>query len=82
MTITLEPETEARIRDIAWREGQGVETMTNLLLMEAFAQLERENAGDIAPIHEAMEDVEAGLERPYEEYMAERRQRYPDVAPA
>ena len=61
-----------------------LQSMAALLvhLVETLTQIEQEYATGVAAIHEAMEDVEAGRERPYEEYMAEHRLRFPGPAPA
>ncbi len=82
MTITLAPEAETALRRTAQRTGQEPDLIASRLLVETLTQIEYEYAAGVAAIHEAMEDVEAGRERPYEEYMAERRLRFPGPAPA
>ena len=82
MTVTLAPEAETVLRRTAQRTGQEPETIVNKLLAEVLTQMEQEYAAGVAAIHEGMEDIEAGRERPYEEYMAARRLRFPGVAPA
>lgn len=81
MTITLAPEAETALRKTAQRTGQEPDIIVSRLLVETLTQLEQEYAAGVTAIHEAMEDVEAGRERPYEEYIAERRLRFPGVAP-
>lgn len=82
MTITLAPEAETALRRTAQRTGQEPDIIVSRLLVKTLTQIEQEYAAGIAAIQEAMEDVEAGRERPYEEYMAERRLRFPDAASA
>ena len=82
MTITLAPEAETALRKTAQRTGQEPDTIVSRLVLETLTQIEQDYAADIAAIHEAMEDVEAGRERPYEEYMAARRLRFSDASPA
>ncbi len=82
MTITLAPEAETALRKTAQRIGQEPDLIASRLLVETLTQLEQEFAAGVAAIHEAMGDVEAGRERPYEEYMAERRLRSPGPASA
>lgn len=82
MPITLPPETEARIQQIAFREGQDADALANAMLAEVLAQREWESEEDIAAVQEAWVAIQEGRERPFAEFMAEHRQRYPDVAPA
>lgn len=82
MAIVLKPETEEKLRQTAQWEGQDADTLADTLLAEVLAQREREFAEDIAAVQEAMEDVRAGRVRPYEEFLAEHRLRYPDPKPA
>ncbi len=79
MTITLPPEAEPKLRDMAERVGQNPDVLAGRLILNSLAQMEQEFAEDVAAIHEAMEDVRAGRERPYEEFMAEQRKRYPNL---
>jgi len=81
MTITLKPETEEKLRKTAEWEGQDVDTLANLLLAEVLAQREQEHAEDIAAVEVAWQAVKEGRERPFSEYVAERRLNFPDPAP-
>lgn len=80
--MTLAPEAEMALRRTAQRTGQESDLIASKLLVETLTQIEQEYAAGVAAIHEAMKDVEAGRERPYEEYMAEHRLRPPGPAPA
>ena len=82
MTIILMPEAETALRRTAERTGLEPDLVANRLLRGVLVQVEQDHADNVAAIHEGMEDIEAGRERPYEEYMAERRGRFPGVAPA
>lgn len=75
MSITLEPETEAKLHETAAREGQGVDTLANALLAEILQQRERAFAEDVAAIQEGFDAVHQGRERPFEEFLAEHRAR-------
>lgn len=74
--ITIEPETEARLREKAQREGQDVDTLANALLAEVLEQKAREFAEEVAAIQEGLDAVREGRERPLEEFLVEHRARY------
>ena len=80
MTITLKPETEERLRVTALREGQDADTLAETLLAEVLAQREEEFAEDIAAVQEAWTAIHEGRVRPFQEFLAEHRQRFPDPA--
>lgn len=80
--MMIAPEAETALRRTAQRTGQEPDLIASRLLVETLTQIEQEYATGVAAIHEAMEDVEAGRERPYEEYMTEHRLRFPGPAPA
>ena len=79
MTITLAPDNEAKLRETAQREGQDANALANAMLAEVLAQRTREFEEDIAAVQEAWVAVQEGRERPFAEFMAEHRQRFPDV---
>ncbi len=81
MTVTLKPETEAKLRQTAQWEGQDVDTLADALLAEVLAQREREFEEDVVAVQEAWQAIKEGRERPFAEYLAERRLRYPDTVP-
>ncbi len=80
MTITIVPENEEKLRETAAREGQDTDTFANALLAEVLAQREREFEEDIAAVQEAWVAVNEGRERPFSEFMADMRQKYPILA--
>jgi len=82
MTITLAPENEEKLREAALREGQDAAALANAILADVLAQRAQEFEEDIAAVQEAWVAVREGRERPFAEYMAEHRRRYPDAAPA
>jgi hypothetical protein len=73
MTITLEPETEAKLRETAHREGQALDALANALLAEVLEQKAREFAETVAAIQESLDSVREGRERPFGEFLAEHR---------
>jgi len=77
MTIILEPETEAKLRETAQREGQDADALANALLAEVLERKAREFAEEVAAIQEGLDAVREGRERPFEEFLAEHRARYP-----
>jgi hypothetical protein len=81
MAIVLKPETEEKLRQTAQWEGQDADTLADALLAEVLAQREREFAEDIAAVQEAWVAVHEGRERPYTEFMADHRRRFPDPVP-
>ena len=82
MAITLTPETEANLRETAWREGQDADALADAMLAEVLAQRAQESEEDIAAVQEAWVAVREGRERPFAEFMAEHRQRFPSMATA
>jgi len=68
MTITLDPDMEAMLRETALREGQEPDAIAKMLLaLEADA---REYRQSVAAIREALE---SGPGKPIEQYIAEQR---------
>jgi hypothetical protein len=78
MAIVLKPETEEKLRQTAQREGQDVDILADALLAEVLAQREREFTEDVAAVQEAWTAVREGRERPFAEFMADHRRRFPD----
>ena len=81
MAIVLKPETEEKLRQTAQWEGQDADTLADALLAEVLAQREREFAEDVAAVQEAWVAVREGRERPYQEFFADHRRRFPDSIP-
>ena len=80
MTITLAPDAETALRKTLQRTGQEPDAVVSHLVLATLTQMEEQRAEDAAAIYAAMEDVRAGRERPYEEYVASRPQRFSDTA--
>jgi hypothetical protein len=76
MTIVLEPETEARLRETAQRGGWDVNALANALLAEALEQKDSEFVETVAALQVGLEAVKEGRERPFEEFLAEHKARY------
>ena len=81
MAIVLKPETEEKLRQTAQWEGQDVDTLADALLAEVLAQREREFTEDVVAVQEAWAAVREGRERPFAEFMADHRRRFPDPTP-
>ena len=80
MAITLTPETEAKLRETAWHEGQDADSLADAMLAEVLAPRAQEFEEDITAVQEAWVAVREGRERPFAGFMAEHRQRFPDFA--
>lgn len=80
MSITLTPETEARLRERAERHGQDANALADSLLADALDDdpddlTDDEIAKIRAGIRRGLEAVAQGRERPMAEYAAEVEQR-------
>jgi len=60
MTIVLQPETEARLSEIARREGQDTQALAQAWLTESLAWYEREFAENVRAIQEGLDAVDQG----------------------
>lgn len=80
MTITLDPDMEARLREKALREGQEPDVVAKMLLADVLDADTREYQESVAAVREALE---AGTGKPIEQYIAEQRLKhgYPDSWP-
>ena len=76
MTITIAPETEAKLRAKAEREGQDVNTVTGALLTAALEWEERGRKAETEAIRRGLEACAAGRTRPLAEFAAEMRTKY------
>ena len=77
--ITLKPETEAKLKETAEREGREPNAFADLLLAEILAQREGEFAGNVKAIQEGFTALREGRERPFAKFIAEHRQLFPDT---
>ena len=75
MTISILPETEARLREKAAREGQDVDAVAEALLTMALDSEAREREEAIDGIRRGLADSDAGRVRPAAEVFAEMRAR-------
>jgi len=73
MTLTLKPETEARLLAWAEYEGQNADILADALLADALARVQAE---EIAAIRVGFADSDAGRVRPLFEVAAEKRAKY------
>jgi predicted transcriptional regulator len=78
MSITLSPEVEAKLRDLAEKRGVDIEVYANALMNSVIEVDRQEYDETVTAIEEAMEDVREGRVRPYSEFIREHRARYPD----
>jgi predicted transcriptional regulator len=81
MTITLQPEMEAKLRETAQREGLDLDAFVNALLKETLEQRSRQRDEDVAAVREGLDAIREGRERPLEEFLGERRSRRSDGPP-
>lgn len=73
MTITITPETEAKLREIALREGQDMNTIADVLLAAALEWKASERAEAITGIRLGLESSAANRVRPATEVFADMR---------
>lgn len=78
MAITLKPETEEKLRQVAQRQGQDAQSLADVWLAESIARYEQEFEANVAALQEGLDAIDKGRVRPFEEFLSEHRQRYPD----
>ena len=76
MTITLKPETEARLVERAEREGADVNDTADALVVAGLEWEAREKADSAASLRRALEESDAGKVRLFSEVAAEWRAKY------
>ena len=81
MTITLEPEAETALRKTIQRTGQEPDAVVSHLVLATLTQIEEQRAEEVAAIQEGLDAIDQGRFRPYSEFMAEMRQKYPQLRP-
>ncbi len=74
--ITLTPELEARLREVAAREGRDLNAVAQSLMKLALAWDAREHAESVAAIQEGLDDAAAGRVRPLAEFDAAMRAKH------
>lgn len=84
MTITISPETEAKLWDKAHREGRNPDVIADSILGIVLDAEAREEAETAARVQEAMAAADAGREKPLEQYIAEQKAKrgLPDAWPS
>ena len=75
MTITLQPEMEARLRESALREGLDINSFVNALLEEILERRARQLDEDVIAVREGLDAIREGRERPLDEFVAEHHSR-------
>ena len=76
MTITLTPETEARLRARAEQEGEDINTVADALINAALEWEARELAESIAGVRRGDSAAAEGKERSLTEFVAEQRAKH------
>ena len=73
MTITLTPETEARLREKAAREGQDINAVADALLMAALEWESQDRMEAIKGIRRGDQAAAEGRERPLAAFLVDQR---------
>lgn len=76
MTITLQPHTEARLREKADREKEDLNALVDKLLTIALEWEAQDHAEAVEGIRRGLEDFEQGRYRPFREFAAEQRTKH------
>lgn len=76
MTITLAPQTEERLREMADREGRDTNTLAGALLAHALEEAEREFEETVAGIERGRQAYAEGRFKPLEQVIAEVRAKH------
>jgi hypothetical protein len=80
MAIQLTPETEALLVRAAERESRDPNELADVLISTWLRWDDEESPEELEAIRKSLEAAEAGRERPFEEFLREHRDRYPDPA--
>jgi hypothetical protein len=76
MTITLTPETEARLREKAARDGQDINAVADALIASALEWEAQDRAEAIEGIRRGDQAAAEGRERPLAAFLAEQRAKH------
>ena len=76
MPIMLTPETEARLREKAVRDGQDMDAVAESMLKYALEWEAQEQAELIEAICQSDQATAGGRERPFSEFVAEQRAKH------
>ena len=77
MTVTLAPETAAKLKTEAAREGRDTDSVANELLSTALDWAALPEEDEVRAIAEGLQACREGRVRPFEECVAEHRTKYP-----
>ena len=76
MTITVTPEVEARLREIAERDGRDVDAVAESLLWDVLEWEAQGREAEIKAIQRGLAACEEGRTRPFSEFAAEMRAKH------
>ena len=76
MTITIDSDTESRLREKAAREGKDIDTLASTLLNMALVWEAQDRAEAVEGIRLGWEACEQGRMRPFREFAAEQRAKF------
>ncbi len=78
MTITLAPQTEARLKEMAMREGRDENILADALLAEVLEAASRDHSETLEGIERGRQAYAEGRSRPFSEYVSDVLQRRQD----
>ena len=76
MPIMIQPQTEAKLRERAKREGQDMDTLADRLLDDMLEWEARDRAEAVEGIKRGLEDFAHGRCRPFSEFATEQRAKF------
>ena len=76
IVVTLSPELEALLHNLAAQRGQDVSLVASELLTSVLEWQEKDLEGAIKGIQKGLEDFEAGRFRSFHEFAEEQRHKY------
>ena len=78
MTITLAPQTEAKLKEMATREGRDENALADALLAEVLEAANRDHSEMLEGIERGRQAYAEGRSRPFSEYVSDVLQRRQD----
>lgn len=78
MTITLAPQTEAKLKEMAAREGRDENTLADALLAEVLEAANRDHSETLEGVERGRQAYAEGRSRPFSEYVSDVLQRRRD----
>ena len=76
MSITINPHTEAKLRERAVREGQDIDTLADTLLNMALEWEAQDRIEAVEGIRQGLQAFDEGRYRSFQEFAAEQRARF------